>query len=73
MGEIALLRAIPRTATVVVHTTATVYQMDGEPFLTAVAGHAPTLRQADRIANARLVTGTASAGGVPAVRRVRLP
>ena len=59
VGEIALLRAIPRTATVIAHTAATVYELNREPFLTAVLGHAPTLRQADRIADARL------AGGAP--------
>ena len=58
VGEIALLRAIPRTATVVAHTAATVYELDREPFLTAVLGHAPTQRQAGRIADARLATGT---------------
>ena len=57
VGEIALLRAIPRTATVIAHTAATVYQLNREPFLTAVLGHAPTLRQADSIADARLATG----------------
>jgi len=56
VGEIALLRDIPRTATVVAHTDATVYKLDREPFLTAVVGHAPTQRQADRIADTRLAT-----------------
>ena len=59
VGEIALLRAVPRTATVIAHTAATVYELDREPFLTAVLGHAPTLRQADRIAEARLTSGAA--------------
>jgi MFS family permease len=54
VGEIALLRAVPRTATVIAHTAATVYELDREPFLTAALGHAPTLRQADRISEARL-------------------
>jgi MFS family permease len=57
VGEIALLRAIPRTATVIAHSAATVYQLGREPFLAAVLGHAPTLRQADRIADTRLATG----------------
>ena len=59
VGEIALLHAVPRTATVIAHTAATVYELDREPFLTAVLGHAPTLRPADRIAEARLTSGAA--------------
>jgi len=61
VGEIALLRAIPRTATVVAQTAATVYKLDRDPFLTAVLGHAPTQRQADRIADTRLATDAAPA------------
>lgn len=57
VGEIALLRAVPRTATVTAHTAATVYQLDRDLFLTAVLGHAPTRRQAEAIAAARLATG----------------
>jgi MFS family permease len=63
VGEIALLRAIPRTATVVAHTDATVYKLDREPFLTAVLGNAPTQRHADQIADARLATGAAQVDG----------
>jgi hypothetical protein len=54
VGEIALLRAVPRTATVTAHTAATVYQLDRDLFLTAVLGHAPTRRQAEDIAATRL-------------------
>ena len=61
VGEIALLRSIPRTAAVVAHTAATVYKLDREPFLTSVLGHAPTQRQAGRIADTRLATGAAPA------------
>jgi MFS family permease len=61
VGEIALLRAISRTATVVAHTDATVYKLDRDPFLTTVLGHAPTQRHADRIADTRLATGDATA------------
>jgi hypothetical protein len=58
VGEIALLRAIPRTATVVAATGATVYELAREPFLTAVLGHAATQRRADGIADGRLADDT---------------
>jgi hypothetical protein len=61
VGEIALLRAVPRTATVTAHTAATAYRLDRDLFLTAVLGYAPTRRQADRIAAARLAAKTAPA------------
>jgi hypothetical protein len=54
VGEIALLHSIPRTATVVAHSAATVYRLSREPFLAAVQGHAHTFQQARRIAGARL-------------------
>ncbi len=60
VGEIALLRSVPRTATVLAHTAATVYQLDRDLFLTAVLGHAPTQRHADQIAAVRLATGAAA-------------
>ena len=63
VGEIALLRAVPRTATVIAHTAATVYELSRELFLTAVLGHAATQRQADRIADARLAAGAAPGNG----------
>jgi MFS family permease len=63
VGEIALLRDIPRTATVTAHSAATVYELHRDLFLTAVLGHAPTQRQADRIAGARLATGGAPGNG----------
>jgi MFS family permease len=56
VGEIALLRDIPRTATVTARTAATVYRLDREPFLTAVLGHAPTQRRAAQIAATRLAS-----------------
>jgi MFS family permease len=61
VGEIALLHAVPRTATVLARTPATVYRLDRDDFLTAVLGHAPTRQQAGRIAGTRLATGVATA------------
>ena len=66
VGEIALLRAVPRTATVTAHTDATVYRLAREPFLTAVLGHAATERQARGIADARLAADAARDGDNPA-------
>jgi hypothetical protein len=60
---IALLRDIPRTATVIAHSAATVYELHRDLFLTAVLRHARTQRQADRIANARLAAGGAPGNG----------
>jgi len=62
VGEIALLRDVPRTATVAAHSAATVYRLDRGPFLTAVLGHAPTQRQAHHIAEERLAHGAAPLG-----------
>jgi Cyclic nucleotide-binding domain/Major Facilitator Superfamily len=59
VGEIALLHPIPRTATVTAHSAATVYQLDREPFLTAVLSHARTHREAHRIASAHLAADAA--------------
>jgi Na+/melibiose symporter-like transporter len=65
VGEIALLRDVPRTATLTAHTPATVYRLEREPFLTAVLGHAPTHRQAGRIADTRLATSTTTGNDTP--------
>src|SRR5690349_15155017 len=59
VGEIALVRAVPRTASVVAHTGATVYRLAREPFLTAVLGHAATRRHAHSIADAQLAADAA--------------
>jgi hypothetical protein len=64
VGEIALLRAIPRTATVTAAADATVYELSRELFLTSVLGHPATQRQADRIADTRLAASRV-AGPVP--------
>jgi CRP-like cAMP-binding protein len=65
VGEIALLHAVPRTATVLARTPATVYRLDRDHFLTAVLGHAPTGHQARHIADTRLATRPATARDQP--------
>lgn len=53
-GEIALLREVPRTATVVATTDVEVLELPGEEFVAAVSGNADALRAADAIVGARL-------------------
>jgi hypothetical protein len=48
------LAAVPRTASVIAQTRATVYRLAREPFLTAVLGHAATQLQAHSIADTQL-------------------
>jgi hypothetical protein len=54
-GEIALLRDVPRTATVTAATDMQLYTLDKDAFLAAVTGHAPTHSIAAQIVSDRLV------------------
>jgi MFS family permease len=53
-GEIALLRDVPRTATVTAMTDAVFRTLDREEFLAAVTGHGPTHASAEGVVAARL-------------------
>jgi Cyclic nucleotide-binding domain/Major Facilitator Superfamily len=60
-GEIALLRDMPRTATVTSLTPVVLYSLDRPDFLAAVTGHAASADAADTVVSARLA-GAASTG-----------
>jgi hypothetical protein len=53
-GEIALLRDVPRTATVTARTACTLLALERDEFLAAVTGHAPSHEAAGAVVETRL-------------------
>ena len=55
-GEIALLRDVPRTATVTASSDVDLYALDRDEFIGSVTGHAPSAEAADAVVMQRLAT-----------------
>ena len=60
-GEIALLRDVPRTATVTAVSDVDLYALSKHDFLTALTGHDPTRHLAERLTSERLASTRAAA------------
>jgi len=58
-GEIALLRDVPRTATVKTRTNAQLYALERHAFISAVTGYGPSLSAAEGVIGMRMGTGRA--------------
>jgi MFS family permease len=56
-GEIALLRDVPRTATVSAIGALRLYALERDDFIAAVTGHAPSREAAESVVSARLPAG----------------
>jgi MFS family permease len=65
-GEIALLRDVPRTATVTAKSAVVLYALDREDFLAAVTSHAPSAEAAEEVVSSRLARVPIAGGRLPA-------
>jgi predicted MFS family arabinose efflux permease len=63
-GEIALLRDVPRTATVIALTDVVLLCLERDPFIAAVSGHATGTEAAETVIAGRLGSVRAGAGSV---------
>lgn len=66
-GEIALIRDVPRTATVTAKTPVVLYALDREDFLAAVTSHEPSAEAAEEVVSARLAGVSIAGARVPSV------
>ena len=64
-GEIALLRDVPRTATVTAAADSQLYALQRDDFLSAVTGHSAARAAGDAVADARLAGQGARGGDSP--------
>jgi len=62
-GEIALMKALPRTASVVTGTAACLWSLDRETFLATLTGSQRSVAKAQRVAEARLAADSAGSAG----------
>jgi hypothetical protein len=65
-GEVALIRAVPRTATVTALSDVTLYALEREDFLEAVTGQPESAAAADAISEERVRRATEAAANPPA-------